>query len=669
MKYQGVSRRGLLRLSSIFAVALVPILWNAPSGLAQQEEFPRQQTNQVALAQIVQVIVPDVRGQTPESAQGILAEAGLKLGSRTVANGPGRAGTVWDQNPAPNSKVRYGTAVNVQVVPQKQPKAPTHSDEEFRRRVPPLTGETPEQARETLAQVGLKLGRVELGKGEGAQGTIFSQEPAAGQWARVSSSVDVKVVPKGKRAATGSGEFPWRIVPSLRGLTVEEATQTLGRSGLQMGNVSFGAAQVAPGTIFGQEPQPDSRALAGTAVNVRVAQVAPAKPVIVPNLIHSDPERVQQILEKSRLALGNVAHEESDSFIGLITAQSPQPGTRVKAGTPVSVTVASERPLVTVPDLVKREEATAAAMLSDAGLQMGVVAQQDSDESSGTVLSQKPAGGTQVRKGSKVDLSVSHQILRRLVVMTDDPNPEIGERAKFHAHLMPEDDGFRYRFDFGDGSRGPWSSQSTATHEYQTAGRYRVQAVATRGTTEVRSETVEIIAREAEFSVALRAEPQRAKPGADVLLLARVSRQDIQPRFQFVFEDGTESNWSSEPATRRRYQKWGTYVVRVRARVAQGRIMEGQTEVPVGPPMSLVAGAAIGVLALGVAGAFVYSGWSKFLRWVRTVPGIDAGRQRVNVLSLEGWGEAARIRLVSPPGVQRLVWAQRRTPEKEGAYD
>src|SRR5262249_46668161 len=151
-------------------------------------------------------------------------------------------------------------------------------------------------------------------------------------------------------------EFPWRIVPPLRGQTPDQAAVILQKPGLKLGTVSTGAARAAPGTIFAQEPQPNSKVLAGTAVNVSVAQEVPVEVVAVPNLIHLNPQSAQGVLEGRRLKLGKVGREESDSLIGLITAQSPEPGTRVKAGTPVSVTVAQERPLVTVPDIVRKDE-------------------------------------------------------------------------------------------------------------------------------------------------------------------------------------------------------------------------------------------------------------------------------------------------------------------------
>ena len=136
--------------------------------------------------------------------------------------------------------------------------------------------------------------------------------------------------------------------------------------------------------------------------------------------------------------MGQVEHQVSDIFVGLITAQSPEPGTRVEVGTSVNVVVAQERPLIAVPDVVRRDEGSAASILSAAGLRMGMVSQKVSEESSGTILSQYPKAGTKVQTGTNVNVTVSHQLLRQLIVMADDPNPEIGKPVKFHAHLDPE---------------------------------------------------------------------------------------------------------------------------------------------------------------------------------------------------------------------------------------
>lgn len=316
------------------------------------------------------VIVPDVRGRTLEYAQSLLEKAGLTLGTTTQSAGPGAIGTVWRQNPRAGSVVARGMSVNLDVVPQKSQPAPSHGDEEFSRTVPSLIGYTQTQATQLLTRSSLKLGKVTEGGGTGAEGTIYAQDPQPGRWVPVLSSVNVQVV-RLKKTLGSSEEFPWRIVPSLHGQTAKAAAQILVQSGLRIGNVSSGNASAPVGTIYSQEPSANSRVRSDTSVNVWVAEAKPAPTVSVPNLIHRDINSARAFLEHSRLRLGQVGHQESGDSIGLITSQSPQPGTRVEVGTPVNVVVAQERPLVRVPDVIKRDEGTAASTLSRAGLQMG----------------------------------------------------------------------------------------------------------------------------------------------------------------------------------------------------------------------------------------------------------------------------------------------------------
>lgn len=299
-----------------------------------------------------------------------------------------------------------------------------------------------------------------------------------------------------------------------------------------------------------------------------------------------------------------------------------------------------------------------------------MVSQKDSDEISGTVLSQNPQSGTQVRTGTSVNVTVSHQILHQLIVMADNPSPEIGKSVKFHAHLEPQENLFRYQFTFGDGTISDWMTESVATHTYQAPGSYQVRAVAIRGVTKVQSESVPVTALEASFSVSLGATPVRSEPRDEISFAAKIDRADIHPSYQFVFADGTVSGWSREPIIRHSYEHRGTYRAKVLARVMQGRVVESAPqEVDVGTiPLVVWMAVGTGVLALG-GGVFFYRGWKQFLKWIRAIPKRDAGEQRLRIESSEGWGESARLPVVRPPGEERLVWAAGQGPRKADAHD
>jgi hypothetical protein len=67
MNHQGVPGPEHFRFLSVFAVGLLPILLQAPSGVSRYGESLQQQMWPVALAQIAQLIVLDVRDRRPRA--------------------------------------------------------------------------------------------------------------------------------------------------------------------------------------------------------------------------------------------------------------------------------------------------------------------------------------------------------------------------------------------------------------------------------------------------------------------------------------------------------------------------------------------------------------------------------------------------------------------------
>jgi hypothetical protein len=60
-----------------------------------------------------------------------------------------------------------------------------------------------------------------------------------------------------------------------------------------------------------------------------------------------------------------------------------------------------------VPDVVGQVQLDAETMIRDAGLTVGIVTQENSTESAGTVIGQSPGSGQIVVEGSPVDIAVS----------------------------------------------------------------------------------------------------------------------------------------------------------------------------------------------------------------------------------------------------------------------
>jgi serine/threonine-protein kinase len=86
--------------------------------------------------------------------------------------------------------------------------------------------------------------------------------------------------------------------------------------------------------------------------------------------------------------------------------QSPRPGTKLNKGNEVTIYVSQGPPQVTVPDVTGDSLEVAVQKLTDAKLKYRVV-HVESDEDTGTVVSQVPTDGASVDEGTKVRINVS----------------------------------------------------------------------------------------------------------------------------------------------------------------------------------------------------------------------------------------------------------------------
>ena len=87
--------------------------------------------------------------------------------------------------------------------------------------------------------------------------------------------------------------------------------------------------------------------------------------------------------------------------------QDPGGGAKVDKGSTVKLVVAKAPPAVDVPDVVDDERDAAQQALRDAGFKVRVREETvDTLDQDGIVIDQDPAGGEQLRKGSRVTIVV-----------------------------------------------------------------------------------------------------------------------------------------------------------------------------------------------------------------------------------------------------------------------
>ncbi len=120
---------------------------------------------------------------------------------------------------------------------------------------------------------------------------------------------------------------------------------------------------------------------------------------------------------------------------GRVIESSPAGGTTVERGTTVTLTVSRGAETVEVPDVTGESEDNARSAIEGAGLRVGKVTEQESDEEPGTVTAQDPAPGTSVNKNTAVALTVAKAV----------PVPDVVDLDEDEARQQLEDAGFDVR--------------------------------------------------------------------------------------------------------------------------------------------------------------------------------------------------------------------------------
>jgi serine/threonine-protein kinase len=207
-------------------------------------------------------------------------------------------------------------------------------------------------------------------------------------------------------------------VPSLDGLTIEQAAETLAEYELRIGAQTPEISERPEGTIIAQQPAAGEGIEQGQAVNVTVS--TGREQSTVPQLVGlTTLDDVRVALSDFGLVLGAITESDSNQPGGYVLEQNPGEGTQVAAGSSVDIVVSSG--LVEVPNVTGATEAQARSDLAQAGFEVQVVEQESSISSPGQVLAQSPQPGTQLARGSLVTITVA--IAAPVPTPTPTPTP------------------------------------------------------------------------------------------------------------------------------------------------------------------------------------------------------------------------------------------------------
>jgi beta-lactam-binding protein with PASTA domain/predicted Ser/Thr protein kinase len=197
-------------------------------------------------------------------------------------------------------------------------------------------------------------------------------------------------------------------VPDVTGETQSAAVRSLKAEGLQP-IVSLAAnAHVTSGLVVGTTPP------SGTVVEKqsRVSVVVSSGPGIValPNVNDKKSAEATKILREKGFQPA-VQKQSSDTVAsGLVISTDPAAGIEVQVGSPVTVFVSSGPEEVSVPEVTGESQADATATLGATGLKVTVSKREVAEPTAGTVISQEPSAGSQLKVGGQVTIVVAQAL-------------------------------------------------------------------------------------------------------------------------------------------------------------------------------------------------------------------------------------------------------------------
>ncbi|MDG4595274.1 MAG: PASTA domain-containing protein [Candidatus Contendobacter sp.] len=348
--------------------------------------------------------VPNVIGLTQAAATNTIRSVGLSVGAvlkQYSATVP--AGIVLAQSPAAGAKVAVGTPVTVTV--SLGPAGVV--------KVPDVRGLPEEVAKSVLQDAGLTIGSV-LRQPDPTMpaGDAIGTDPVAGTQVKLGSAVTLII-------SEGFSQPQEVAVPGeVIGMTVEDARESLFAVGLfHVGAITVQPHDTIPaGRVSGLSPTPGTLVAYGTTINLFVSSGSQL-PVATPNVVGQTLANATAILQAAGLQLGFVSRQTSNTVeAGRVISQNPLMTALVPVGWKINLVVSlgpvpddpGARPTTQVPDVAGLSLAAATAKLIGAGLQVGLVANQRSqDVPVGQVIRQNPPPDVTLPVSSKVNLIVS----------------------------------------------------------------------------------------------------------------------------------------------------------------------------------------------------------------------------------------------------------------------
>jgi len=226
------------------------------------------------------------------------------------------------------------------------------------------------------------------------QGIVIEQSPPAGS--RIAKGDTVTIV-----VSTGPREVE---VPALAGRTYGEAVDILEELGLEASRVDVFSPQPV-GVVASLDPKAGTLVDEGSVVTVRVSKGSQQIPV--PDVLEQSEDSARSELEAAGFQVEVVEAPSTSTPVGLVSAQSPDPGVEATRGSTVQITISTGPEMVRVPAVegLPEGEAQDALEAEDFAVETECVVVVDPGQV-GIVQDTDPEANALVEAGSTVTIKV-----------------------------------------------------------------------------------------------------------------------------------------------------------------------------------------------------------------------------------------------------------------------
>ena len=196
------------------------------------------------------------------------------------------------------------------------------------------------------------------------------------------------------------------VVPSLAGLTVNEAKKDLAELGLtlRIGSEEF-SEDIPEGRIIKSEPAGGGRISESGEVLVFTSKGK--ERILVPSILGIKSEDAQKVIEENNLFVGEISEEFSNDYPkGSVIKSIPASGERVKRNSQVSLIISKGVESISVLNYLGKSGEQALNELVEAGFEVESKYVFSEDLPAGAVVTQSPSNG-EAEKGSTITLTVS----------------------------------------------------------------------------------------------------------------------------------------------------------------------------------------------------------------------------------------------------------------------